>query len=341
MLRQNEYEKINRERSGIACSMEEKYLITHIKQQTALANIDNISRTHTYQEYYLRNKEIRWSFLASMVSRNAGWNITDLGGKYYANVLSERMRKQLFLTYESANWLIFSDAYPQLLLYEYSKKMNRPLFHLSQFFNISIFMEKEWKDFWNKRDCIRLITALVINEQNKIQKPIIEHPYFQKYVFQTLLFKFQELFHFNAVIFPTTKGKLYGFSVYQFEELQKRIELGKKLAWLLFHPKYEVLFYDFSLRTFPTGSRVDYEQYFTNPKEKDTPRLRDAFPVVLHQNSLEKDWFHTKMNIEPLFLFQEPKEEIDITEWFLQKQHQIHIFSALNSFFKRNNDFMI
>ena len=28
---------------------------------------------------------------------------------------------------------------------------------------------------------------------------------------------------------------MYGFSVYQFETLQKRIELGKKLAALLFH----------------------------------------------------------------------------------------------------------
>ncbi|MGG3519970.1 DUF2515 domain-containing protein [Bacillus pseudomycoides] len=341
MHMQNEYEKINRERSGLSCTIEEKQLIAYIKQQTTLANIDNISRTQAYQEYYLRNKEIRWSFLASMVSRNSGWNMTDLAGEYYPNILSERMRKQLFLTYESANWLIFSDAYPQLLLYEYSKKMNKPIFHLLQFFNVSIFMEKEWNDFWNKRDLTRLITALIINEQNRIQKPIIEHPYFQKHVFQTLLFKFQELFHFSAVIFPTTKGQLYGFSVYQFETLQKRIELGKKLAWLLFHPKYETLFYDFSLRTFPTGSRMDYERYFIIPKEKDTPQLRDAFSIVLHHHNVTKDWFHKKMDIEALFFFQELKEEVNITEWFLQKQQQIHLFSSLNSFFKRNNDFMI
>ncbi|GAA3327359.1 hypothetical protein GCM10020331_066980 [Ectobacillus funiculus] len=48
-----------------------------------MKNRDNISRTHAYKEYYLRNCEIRWSFLASMVSRNAGWNMTDLEGKYY------------------------------------------------------------------------------------------------------------------------------------------------------------------------------------------------------------------------------------------------------------------
>ncbi|KEK22714.1 DUF2515 domain-containing protein [Bacillus gaemokensis] len=341
MYVQNEYEKIKQERIGISFTAEEKSLIMCVKQQTVLANIDNISRTHAYQKYYLRNKEIRWAFLASMVSRNSGWNMTDLEGKYYPNVLSERMRKQLFLTYESANWLIFSDAYPQLLLYEISKERNTPFFHLLQFFNVSIFMEREWKCFWRERDFDRLITALIINEQNKIQKKVIEHPYFQKHVFQTLLFKFQELFHFSAVIFPTVEGKLYGFSVYQFEKVQSRIELGKKLAWLLFHPKYGALFYDFAVHTVPTGSRLDYEKYFKFPKEQNTPQLRDVFSIVLHHKKAEKDWFNKGIDIEELFLFQEPKEEMDLTEWFLQKQEQVHILSSLNSFFKRNNNFVI
>ncbi|MEH7459226.1 DUF2515 domain-containing protein [Bacillus sp. JJ1127] len=337
----NEYEKIQNERRGISCTKEEKHLIMYIKEQMTLANIDNISRTHAYQEYYLRNKEIRWSFLASMVSRNSGWNMTDLEGKYYPNVLSEERRKQLFLTYESANWLIFSDAYPQLLLYEHSKEGGATLFHLLQFFEISIFMEKEWKRFWVERDMNRLMTALIINEQNKIQKPVIENSYFQKRVFDTALFKFQEWFHFNAVIFPTVEGNLYGFSVYEFEKLQKRIELGKNLAWLLFHPDYEELFYDFALHTVHTGSRMDYEQYFKVSKEQDTPQLRDVFSIVPHQKKIETDWFHSGMDVETLFLHKEPKEETDITVWFRDKQKQVHLFSTLNGFFKRLDDFMI
>lgn len=341
MFTKNEYENIKRERSGISYTVEEKQLIGRIKQQTSLANVDNISRTHSYQEYYLRNKEIQWSFLASMVSRNAGWNMTDLAGAYYPNILSKKSRKHLFLTYENANWLIFSDAYPQLLLYEYSKEMNRPLFHLLQFFYVSVFMEKEWKEFWKKRDLRRLTTALIINEQNKIQKPIIEHPFFQKHVFQTVVFQFQELFHFSAVLFPTTSGKLYGFSVYEFEKLQRRIELGKKLAWLLFCPQYKELFYEFAIQTVPTGSRMDYEQYFTTYKEADTPQLRDAFSIVLHQKQIEKDWFNQEMDIEELFLFQEPKDEVDLTVWFIGKQKQLQIFSSLGGFIKKNSDFMI
>ena len=73
----------------------------------------------------------------------------------------------------------FLDAFPQLLLYEESKKRRAPLFHLLQYFNVSIFMEKEWLLFWERRDMNRLMTALIINEQNKIQKPVIENTYFK------------------------------------------------------------------------------------------------------------------------------------------------------------------
>ncbi len=106
--------------------------------------------------------------------------MTDLQGRYYATVLPQTVKKHLFLTYEEANWIIFLDAFPQLLLYEESKRRQIPLFHLLQYFNVSIFMEKEWIYFWEKKDINRLMTALIINEQNKIQKPVIENAYFKK-----------------------------------------------------------------------------------------------------------------------------------------------------------------
>ncbi|WP_369900330.1 DUF2515 domain-containing protein [Bacillus manliponensis] len=333
MFIENEYEKIRKKRGAFSCTSEEKQLVFRIRQQTVLANIDNVSRTHAYQEYYRRNHEVGWSFLASMVSRNAGWNMTDLEGKYYPKVLSERVRHQLFLTYERANWLIFADAYPQLLLYEYSKKKQQPLFHLLQFFSVSIFMEREWQYFWEEKDEQHLITSLIINEQNIIQEPIIEHPFFKKNVFQTLLFKFQELFHFSAVVFPTMEGNLYGFSVHEFEMLMKRIELGKQLAWLVFHPRYKAYFQNFASQTVHTGSRMDYEQYFPLEKEQDTPQLREAFFVIPHYRSNTKDWFHESIDVEKWFTFQEQEGEVDITGWFLQKQQQLHLFASFSSFF--------
>ena len=103
--------------------------------------MDNISRTQSYQEYYLRNSEIRWAFLASMVSRNAGWNMTDLEGRYYATVLPRTVKNiYLFCTNRLIDY--FLDAFPQLLLYEESKKRRAPLFHLLQYFNVSILWKR-------------------------------------------------------------------------------------------------------------------------------------------------------------------------------------------------------
>ncbi|MDR4985385.1 hypothetical protein CN491_07040 [Bacillus cereus] len=341
MFTPNDYMKIKQYRKNIVCTEEEKAIVCNIKKNTEIANVDNISRTQSYQEFYIRNSEIRWSFLASMVSRNAGWNMTDLEGRYYATVLPQSVKKHFFLMYEQANWIIFLDAFPQLLLYEESKRRRIPLFHLLQFFNVSIFMEKEWTFFWERRDINRLMTALIINEQNKIQKPVIENTYFKKHVFHTALFKVQEMFHISAVIFPTIEGRLYGFSVYQFETLQKRIELGKKLAWLLFHEKYKNLFYTFALETTHTGSREDYEYYLRETRRSYTPVLRDVCSVVAHEEISMKDWFYEDVEMNVLFLFEEPKGEVHITEWYRRKRENIHAVSIVNRFVKRIDEFMI
>jgi hypothetical protein len=326
-----DYERIRKRRQNILYTFEEKLIIEEIDRLTKLGNMDNISRTHTYKEYYRRNLEVQWAFLASMVSRNAGWNMTDLEGKHYPKVLSKEVRKRLFLTYERANWFIFSDAYPQLLIYEYSVQRNQPLFHILGAFSVSVFMEGEWERFWKERNEKRLMTALIINEQNMIQKPVIEHPYFQKYVFGSLLFKLQEIFHFSAVLFPTITGKLYGFSVQEFVQVVKRIELGKKLAWLLFHPNYYDDFKKFSDETVHTGSRIDYEQYFSFSKEQDTPYLRDVYPIIPHQRHTYEDWF--KKNEEYSFGFAPVSEQkqFNLTDWFLVKQKQLHLFAAFDN----------
>ncbi|PFJ12130.1 hypothetical protein COD67_20040 [Bacillus cereus] len=341
MFTRNDYEEIKQYRKNMVCTEEEKAIVHNIKEKTEVANMDNVSRTQYYQEYYVRNNEIRWSFLASMVSRNAGWNMTDLEGRYYATVLSKAVRKHLFLLYEQANWIIFLDAFPQLLLYEESKRRRIPLFHLLQFFNVSIFMEKEWTFFWEKKDINRLMTALIINEQNKIQKPVIENTYFKKHVFHTALFKVQEMFHVSAVIFPTIEGSIYGFSVYQFETLQKRIELGKKLAWLLFHTNYKSLFYKFALQTAHTGSREDYEYYLRETRKFCTPALRDVYSVVAHEEIRMRDWFCEDPKMNVLFLFEEPKGEVNITAWYRRKKEQIYAVSIVNRFVKRIDEFMI
>lgn len=185
------------------------------------------------------------------------------------------------------------------------------------------------------------MTALIINEQNKIQKPIIENTYFKKHVFHTALFKLQEMLHVSAVIFPTVEGKMYGFSVYQFETLQKRVELGKKLAALLFHPNYKSLFHRFALQTVHTGSRADYEQYIREARKSCTPTLREVYPAVTHKEISMRDWFCRDMEINELFLREEYKGEVDITEWYKRKREQIYFASIINRFVKRMDEFVI
>lgn len=195
--------------------------------------------------------------------------------------------------------------------------------------------------FFGKKDINRLMTALIINEQNKIQKPVIENAYFKKHVFHTALFKLQEMLHISAVIFPTVEGRMYGFSVYQFETLQKRIELGQKLAELLFHPNYKSLFHRFALQTIHTGSRADYEYYVREARKSCTPALREVYPVVAHKEISMRDWFCRDKEINELFLLEEYKGEVDITEWYKRKREQIYVASIVNRFVKRMDEFVI
>src|SRR5690625_3042076 len=194
----------------------------YIRAQTEQKNINNLSRTKAYLDFYLENPEVRWSLLASFVSRNAGWNMTDLKTKAYQSILSPEEVKSLYLTYESANWFIFQDAYPQLLLYQLSKELNRPMFFLSKSLYISSFMEEEWNHFYRSKDEERLLYAQIINEQNLIQHPVIENDPYDKKVFNTLPFYAQELFRMSAVILPTLEGELYGDFVPRFKNVTNR-----------------------------------------------------------------------------------------------------------------------
>ncbi len=310
---------------------EEKLLIEEIKRRTEKGNIDNISRTVLYNEFYMKHKEIIWACLASFVSRNAGWNMTDLEGEIFSKLIPKQYREILYLTYERANWLIFSDAYPQLLLYEASKRVGRPLFHLLKFLHVSRYMEKEWTNFWNKQDIERLCTALIVNEQHIIQMPVIEDPYYHDKVFGSLPFVIEDLLHFSTVIFPTLDGRLYGFSVHGFTKVKNRIALGKRLAWLLFTSKEKKPIQTFAAKVEHTGSRFDYEQFIQKIDRKRTPALRETYPVINHHRSDFSDWYNNK-TAKKVSRYMEPTKIIkkyELTEWYYKKQRQLEVATKL------------
>lgn len=92
----------------------DQLLIGQIQDITRQLNVNNITRTATYGAYYRRHPEIEWAFLGHMVSRNGGWNMTDLRGEPHSRLLSDTERNLYFQFLERGNWLIFQDAYPQI-----------------------------------------------------------------------------------------------------------------------------------------------------------------------------------------------------------------------------------
>jgi hypothetical protein len=300
-------------------------IINKIINDTISHNRDNISRTVSYADYYYRNPEIRWAMLASMVSRNAGYSMCDLKGEWFSRMLSEDTRKHLFLTYEKANWLIFHDAYPQLLVYEYSKKQGIPLFDLLSHFYVSDFMIKEWFRFWEEKDITRLVFSLIINEQLVIDAPVLKHSFYKKRIFSAIPFLLQDYMHFSTVLFPVLSGEVFGVSVHGFKHVKKRIETGKKLYWILFESPWSEDILRFSNHVEHTGSRHDFERYVYPGKKRETPYLRTVYPYISHDRKKAIAWFVKERNVESYYESVKPDKPICLTKWYKQKQRQLKI----------------
>ncbi|MCU9593661.1 DUF2515 domain-containing protein [Caldibacillus thermolactis] len=311
-------------------------IIQIVKRKTNLGNIDNISRTKHYEIFYFDYKEIKWSLLASLVSRNAGWNMCDLEGDRLVKLMSVEYRRTLFSMYERANWLIFNDAYPQLLIYHYSTKYNKPLFHLLRYFRISEFMIDEWQTFWKDRDETRLLYALIINEQNLIQKPIIANTVYHKRIFNSLPYRLQEKLHFNVILFPTLSGKIYGASMKKFQNVHVRIEFGKQLSWILFDSGYLQEFIHFIKKTVHTGSRYDYEKYFSEKMRRDTPYLRFTYPIIEHVPEIGPSWDQQKKVKRSWFHSPKIKDDIEITNWYKKKLIEMSLLKNLQEWIQLN-----
>ncbi len=302
----------------------------YIINKTNQHNVDNISRTKAYQNFYMEFFEIRWAFIASLVSRNAGWNMTDLFLPPYQKVLSCDERKQFFMTYERANWLIFSDAYPQLLVYKLSIHLNRPMFHLLPDLHVSQFMVREWKHFWKNNNQERLMIALIINEQNVIQKPVIKQSYFKYHIFLRLPYLLQDFLFMNAIILPTMSGRLYGALVHDFTNLTKRINLGKRISSIIFKPLIYDRLLEFAKSNEHTGSRRDYEQFIGKKFEK-SPLLRTAYPVITHKDTIRNDWF-IKGGVKKKWM-ESPKVELteDVSHSFYKKRELLYAYYHLTN----------
>lgn len=295
----------------------EEQLVQQISDKTHKKNINNIVRTEAYLSFFLNNSEIHWAFLAHAVSRNAGWNMTDLKGGLLPRLLQEHEVHMFFKMLERCNWLIFQDAYPQLLIYAESKKQGRPLFHLLPHFHVSAFMQVIWEWYWEQRnileenDLSRMITyALIINEQNYIEQRVIQDPFYREHVLTRFTFLLQSFLHFNHIYFPYAQEGLFtrnerridhlisgakpiltlaGTVVTDFTNLQERIKVGKTLYSILFESGLmSVDIQSWFLATQHTGSRVDYwPQIFTGLTEEESSQF-EKYQFHLKENQLHR-----------------------------------------------------
>ncbi|SFI30190.1 Protein of unknown function [Paenibacillus sp. UNC496MF] len=251
---------------GDGLSDEERALIHRIRHETELANVNNVTRTEAYRAVYHRMPELHWALLAHVVSRNGGWNMTDLQGELLPELLDEESRLHTFILLERINALIFHDAYPQLLLYEASRKEGRDLSPLLPAFGVSRFMPPVWAHYWERRDPVLLTTALIVNEQHVIEAPLVQSDYFKSHVTKRLPFLMQIPLQTNTVVLPYGSPldaggemQLAGLVLEQFGSLYERIEFGKRLyAILLRVPEVMQGVLAFVRGVHHTGSRADY-----------------------------------------------------------------------------------
>ncbi|WP_084031398.1 DUF2515 domain-containing protein [Anaerobacillus arseniciselenatis] len=327
----------------------DRRLVGNIHKKTSELNRNNVTRTKAYLDYYKKHPEVHWAFLAHLVSRNGGWNMTDLKGSILDRVLSNDAREHFFSFLERANALIFHDAYRQLLLYEASKERNKSLFYLLPKLGVSRFMRPFWNDFFENKNSQLLTVALIINEQHYIEKRVVHHPSFKEKVLNNIIFQLQDVLQFTYVLFPFNvkdrKMHLTGTTVSDFTNVEHRIEIGKKLYCQLFG--IENLYSDiskFAMKVKHTGSRNDYwSSMFTKSRQEKldmtslscrpkkpiifSPVLEDAWEDVRHSFTDESDWYQVGSEITPFFSKTKTPTSFDLTMKYCRDVHKMVVAS--------------
>ncbi|MFE8702080.1 DUF2515 family protein [Cytobacillus sp. FJAT-54145] len=286
----------------VTTSSEERKIIRTIREQVFIHNENNVTRTSAYLKYFLRNPNVHWAFLAHMVSRNGGYYMTDLKSSFFKDIIPSHEQKRYFLFLERCNAYIFQDAFPQLLLYEYCVKVNKPMFHLLKGFNVSSFMIPLWESFFNNKNSEAITIGMIINEQKMLGERVLKILYQSHSVLDELPYKLQETLGLTTVLFPyrskqSERYKLYGQEVKNFSDVDERITIGKKLYQILFSKYVFESSFQFANHNVHTGSRKDYWGWlFTNDEHSKeekiySPPLFHAWSNVEHSFRQKQDWF--------------------------------------------------
>ena len=176
-------------------------------------NLNNVTRTNYYLQYWQAHPEIPWALLAHLVSRNAGYQMSDMA-RYKAEgyivsgfpvpwpplrsmLMMRSLVRASFALLEEANFLIFRDIYPQLEAYALAKQnpqvyedIFNGLAQDSETFGIDQFAVDQWLVFfnaaqgaefflpnwWDAPEVERHSFSLICNEQNQIEDRLVNDP---------------------------------------------------------------------------------------------------------------------------------------------------------------------
>jgi hypothetical protein len=186
--------------------------------------------------------------------------------------MSRQAIQSSFAFLERCNWLIFHDAYPQLLLYKVMKREAADLTPLLPKLGVSRFMVPIWRGFLRNGNARRLARALIVNEQQYIEQRVVRHSDYRSEVLQSFPFLAQDVLSLNKVLLPyrehadDERPRLTGVCVKHFASLEARINVGKTLYHLLFADGKRLrAFTAWATRVPHTGSRADYWPHLFTP----------------------------------------------------------------------------
>ncbi len=277
------------------CSDTKRIIQTIISQRDS-SNKNNILRTAAYRGIFRRNPELPWSFLAHLVSRNAGYTMTDLKRTDLLDAIllipslftsfpaASTVSAGLFRFLERGNFLIFFDAFPQLRIYESSKRcpdISTVLFDsLINTFGVQKFTVQKWKEFFKiakannffrgekiedipKLNPIKdMSLTLIANEQTFIEFRLVKNPKFTKFAnidIPTIISALEGLDAARLCFpYPATPDKMKVFVVKDFDKLDSRFGTGISLYENVIKSTEFNMILDFASGSSHGGSRTDY-----------------------------------------------------------------------------------
>lgn len=285
--------------------------IERLAQELDARNVDNVTRTESYLELYARThqrgadplgglgqrplpsagrarsrpgpptehsgSDLPWLLMAHLVSRNAGYMMTDLAGAIDRTrdaQLRGSMTK-LFVMLERANYLIFHDAWHHVCAHLMGQT------HTLRSPRTPVFMCRAWERHEAARERSgvtpalerALVFDLVHNEQHLIERRVVHRRELRDGLD---LLRIAELFGLDrGLILPWPEGHRSGprIAVGRFADLRRRIATGQRLFDLaLADPEQREAMFQWALAHPHTGSRQVYGG-------RPGPTLREVWPL--------------------------------------------------------------